>query len=364
VEAHPSYPQAVPPNSDDPIVAQELLRVLRARLSDDALREAPALLRRLGHADPESALVPARDRLRRAIAALPDDTRLLVEIMAGLARETSGTRVNRTQITALLAERIPRKRQHPGDPPLTSRAVLAVEERELAPAVLRALTPTRPSATYADAEVHVQLTPASDDRMVRFSVQLLATVATGHWLVGVTGDELAADYLCATVPAVNDMICLGPTDRLGDSIRFGLAAFPLDRHHLHPDEIAFELAQPETLLEALADPNLITYPGVEWYLGDLTPYGDSPVRVMFTNSQDITYAARYCYWSAARRTYVRRITVDATRFPRVSDHRISLQPFLGMPFSATGRPSECLFVLEIDAWLEPGNGVALIWGDC
>ncbi len=273
--------------------------------------------------------------------------------------------MTRRAILEKMAKVIPRKRKILSTTPLSSRQVETIEEEEFVPAVLKALGSTsKLMPIYGDATVRISLVKGSTAATMRMSVELSAQIESSHWIVGVTPDELVADQICGMTGLVNEMICPGPSRKNADSVAFTLAIHNSSQKKLRPTPLKMHRVSSAELALMIGDHRITEFDDVDWYAADIPVTGArEPMKITFTNSQEIDYRARYCFWSAGRRMYLRSITVDERTFPRRTQHHFSLQPFLMLPVVTSGLESTRYWELEVDSWIEPGNGIAFIWGD-
>ena len=352
-------------------VSNELLAILRTRLSTESIARAESFLTWMGFIVPCSAPIAVATQVRsalvRAIDRLPDDLYEPTRLMCGLSKTTSSPRTTRAQIHREMAKVLPRQSRKTlsYSVPLTPRRVLTLEEQVLLPAMLEALQALdTDSEVYDSVVVRLTLRAGSSDKELNLTIEFTADVALDRWLVGITDDELAADYICALTQQVNEMLCPGPLSDDKPLPKMQVSVRPLRMKMHRPMVVDLVPLDPLEVAQLTEQPELGHIERVYWFSGNIPR--DSPgevVRLTFVQEQTIAYAARYCYWSASRRMYLRSLIVDASMFPNLRTHRLSLQPFLGVPASIGGREEEGIYDLTIDAFVDSGNGVAFIWGD-
>jgi hypothetical protein len=348
--------------------AAELLLILRSRFNEEEILKSHVFLQWTGFQNQNldrNVATTVKKAIDRAIDSLPEDQRKPLLLMTGRDPKTSGSRITRGKILDEMSHVIPRQRNTQSATPLDQRQVLFIEEKEYVPAVLRAMTSTsKLESVYADATVRISISEGRGPGTLRMSVELSASVASTYWIVGVTPDELVADQICAMTGLVNEMICPGPSRHSAESVAFTLAVHDSVRRKVRPSQIKMERKTAVELADLVSREDLAAFTDVDWYIGAIPKSDDQdPVRVTFTNSQDIDYRARYCYWSAGRRMFVHSISIDARAFPHADDHHFSLQPFLMLHTNTSGLEGSGNWELSIDSWIEPGNGVAFVWGD-
>lgn len=351
-----------------PDARQQLLTALRLRLTDEVLCESPSLAVTLGYlSDPldDVSVRALREDIVRAIKRVQDeDRREALELMVGLHPATKSSRTTReqtlTQISLVLHRKTGPKRLQAL--PLGKRHVLNLEQTELVPAVIDAFEKKGGlDLFYGDAVVRIRLKPAGRTGRIRMEVLLEADYLGEGWLVGVTSDEMLADYVCGLSDAVNEMICPGPHEptELPPNLRLSIRS--RTEPQPKPRVINLNVAAVHQVAELVDAGWPEAIEDIKWFSASFPPCPEG-TRISFMNEQLIRRAARYCYWSAGRRTYLRSITIDTSEFPNREQVQFCLQPFLSLPMTFSEK-GDGFYELNIDEWLEPGNGVALIWGD-
>jgi hypothetical protein len=246
---------------------------------------------------------------------------------------------------------------------LTRRRVLTIEEEEIVPALLTALQNLeRDTGIYEDADLRLELRESTNAGKLTLKIELEAVVTTDRWVVAVTDDVLAADYICAVTDKVNEVLSPAPLEDPSWLPVMNGNVHPVGRRVPHPSPLIFESITSAEVATIAGHDELEHLLNVQWFAATLGNT-DGAVRLTFTHEDQINYATRYCYWSAPRRMYVNAIVVDASHFPSRASHRLSVQPFLGAPVVSDERDNEGFYRLNVDAFIERGNGVAFIWGD-
>jgi len=352
-------------------IKDELLAVLRGRLSNEAILASPQLTAWLRlpvpKAAPAAAAVQVRLAIERAITnGVPPDLRPGLQAMCGLTAATKGHRVTRKTIHKEMGKVLPRRSYSPlHDVDLTDRQLLTIEREVLVPAVLRALQhETSASEAYDAADVRIKLRDGTSPGRLAMTLEFSADVVTDRWIVGVTGDEITADYVCAVTDKVNEMLCPGHIRTESDIPVLRLNVRPLVARIPRALPLQFVNHTSAAVAELVECTQLEDLSEVRWFVAEIPEaHRREPVRLTFTSEHRIEYCGRYCYWSAARRMYLRTVVVDASDFPDRPAHVLCLQPFLVSPAVGGDREMDGIYELAVDGFVEPGNGFAFIWGD-
>jgi hypothetical protein len=215
-------------------------------------------------------------------------------------------------------------------------------------------------AWYQDVEVVATLAPGSTEEFVALSIDFFARVPDRRWIVGITRDEVLAEQLCAFSEEINDVICPGPLG-ITTSESLQLTVYPESDIRARATIADFSPATPEDVAKLTGVEDLIGLADVEWIVADLSERDSDTVRVNFCCAQELHRSSRYCFWTAPRACHLSRISFDVSRFPGRDQHHFSLRPFLGVLVTADERHDQ--LELRVDADIERGHGVALIWGD-
>lgn len=352
-------------------VKSELLGVLRARLSNEAILNSHHLIEWLRLPWPNSAPAATAVQVRLAIIraigyAVDADLRPALQAMCGLIESTKGHNATRGVILEEMAKVLPRRTRSPlYDVKLTRRRVEVMEREVLVPAVIEALQHEASAAEAYDAvDIRMTIRDGASPGYLAMTLEFSGDVVLDQWVVGVTGDELTADYVCGLTDGVNEMLCPGRIRTESDIPVLRVAMRPLLARRPRAVPLPFRRETSDTIAALLECPSLADLDEVRWFVAAIPEaHRREPARLTFTSEHRIQYSCRYSYWSAARRMYVRSITVDASEFPERPRRVLCLQPFLVTPAVGGHRELEGIYELAVDGFVEPGNGVAFIWGD-
>jgi hypothetical protein len=226
------------------------------------------------------------------------------------------------------------------------------------------IIPQKP--TYHDMSVRLYLrdaTTSPDAYELKYQVEFTASVE--EFVVGLTTRATLGDLLIAECPQLSDTFTFSTeaarasfaknaitltyydTTTTGRVSKRDLKLRPVttaNARKAYLGGIPSQVARDVTLLRAAV-------PG--------SPSAPRHLEITVT-SHNMSRRDHYCFWIADRTSYVRRITVDFTRFTVPDGERPRLHPFLGTVAHEI-KETDAAYDIPVENWLVKDQGIMLIW---
>ena len=221
-------------------------------------------------------------------------------------------------------------------------------------------SPRRP---YSNASVHIALLPSSrDENWYRFCQVYSFQGGRDSFRVAVVLEPSDGEQLMAS-GLVDDFHRLDNPDTPGRDIKAIIASSKfIIRNQLSNTQRLLRLreveaGQAQRILESLSRPLI----GKCWLLQiTIPPQWQSEECTIEYSSTIHLQIASVAYWYSPTLMYLKKLTLDYSRFPRVSERDFFLLPFLGHPPGIIQDKAH-LYVLNLGGWIMPGHGLVLGW---
>lgn len=338
-------------------IEEQFLSFLRGGMRSEGLAGKQLLISDLKRAHPEicdMSIDQTAQFLRRCILkALQQDDftadeRISIQIMLGIER-----RGDRSEPRKEITRRMGIELGRPGFP-LSRRRVEQIERSTFSPRLLRRVLESSDNSDSAqripwrNCHVHVRLGPeASIPGVVRYRYQLRFQSIEDRILIGVTEDDLIADYLCSQVTGMTEVIVPG----VGRSGTESFSIYEIS-NGVRSRHLEMRPADLPTGIRADAGP-------VSFYRSPST--SRDVLEFEFTCLSELNIDEGVTYWTAARSLYLAEVIIDYSAFPERERYLFKLYSTMGVPIRVFNQPDHGIYTIQASQWINPGNGFQMTW---
>ncbi|MFF0546893.1 hypothetical protein ACFYTF_29060 [Nocardia thailandica] len=351
---------------------EELLRLLRAGVTDVAVRQATTLWDEVAAATGRQSadLDPAdvRTVIREACAKYLDEDRdvtvaMIEDLVAGQWRHMRP--ITRPRARDIVKSHLERSRPQTAD--LTVRSIEKIEQTKIAPRVNSAIIryfedlprnvdTNSTSYDWYNCEVELSARPETkiiDTFALRVTYNFRSKV--GPMYFAVTEDEDLADAICYRHPSIADTFV--PSKGCAASVRVAVRWDDSGKFEGIESTIIDDRSVPTDIAELRSVDVVKIYA----FYPDLSHSGvDARFRVV--SEQIIRLDENYCYWSAPRSLHLTAVKVDFSGFPDRDLYSLRLLRHLAFPVEDYSDPEAGYFELTCNERLRSGGvSVRIDW---
>jgi hypothetical protein len=216
---------------------------------------------------------------------------------------------------------------------------------------------------YRDMSVRFFLRDSSEPDNYTLKYQIEYHTPLDEFVVALTTRATLGDLLIAECPRISDAFAFSDDEARKAFVETGIqlthyAPLPSGRTAKHDCKFRPVARTRRSLYLGDIEPSLAA--DVVLYAASIPGTHHERHLELTITSERMSRHEHYCFWIADRPSYVRRITLDFSRFTLHDRDRPHLHPFLGT-VSHEIKDSDGAYDILLENWLVKDQGVMLIW---